>query len=131
VRLIALRRKMAAVSSAVLDARNAGAAQIVGVEVVDSRLDHARSISATHTVNIAHPDAVASIRELTGGAGADYAVEAAGRLETMKAVFRSVRDGAGCARCRQVRGESQPDHDVPLMVDLYLKNYLKLDALIA
>jgi aryl-alcohol dehydrogenase len=48
---------------------------IVAIDRVPQRLDLAAQLGATHTVNAATEDVPARIRELTGGRGADYAVE--------------------------------------------------------
>ena len=55
-------------------ARLAGAERIVAVDVVDEKLALARSLGATEAVD-ARGDAVAEVRELTGG-GVDYAFSA-------------------------------------------------------
>src|ERR1700689_1880709 len=57
--------------AAVLGARLAGAKTIIAVDVDDRKLDWAREFGATHTINSRSADAVAGIRELTDGLGAD------------------------------------------------------------
>ncbi|VTR93883.1 acetoin dehydrogenase : Alcohol dehydrogenase superfamily, zinc-containing OS=Rhodopseudomonas palustris (strain HaA2) GN=RPB_3806 PE=3 SV=1: ADH_N: ADH_zinc_N [Gemmata massiliana] len=81
--------------SAVMAARLHGVGTLIAVDVVEQKLADARRFGATHTVNACHCDPVAAILELTGGRGADFAVEAAGRRETMEAAFRCVRDKGG------------------------------------
>src|SRR6516165_9346571 len=80
--------------AAVLGARLAGAKTIIGVDVDDRKLRWAREFGATHVINSRNADPVESIKELTGGFGADVVIEAVGRPETYKqAVF--ARDLAG------------------------------------
>lgn len=64
-------------------ARLAGAATIIGVDLLDHRLAAARRLGATHTVNAGRADPVAEIRDLTHG-GVDYAFEVIGRAATVR-----------------------------------------------
>ncbi len=81
-------------------ARIAGAAQIVAVDMLDSKLELARTFGATHTVNASGGDAVAQVRALTATTlygdmrGVDYAFEVIGHGETfMQAVDMTRRGG--------------------------------------
>jgi aryl-alcohol dehydrogenase len=60
--------------SAVLAAVLAGCATIIGVDVNPARLELARELGATHTVNGREADAVERIRAITG-AGSDFSLE--------------------------------------------------------
>jgi S-(hydroxymethyl)glutathione dehydrogenase / alcohol dehydrogenase len=64
--------------SIIQGARIGGARQIIAVDQFDSKLEMARGVGATHTVNSAQTDAVKSVRELNSGAGVDHAFEAVG-----------------------------------------------------
>lgn len=74
-------------------ARAFGAAQIIAVDILDEKLEMARRLGATHTVNGARENAVAAVRELTGGSGVDVAFEALGRAETFIQASEVLRDG--------------------------------------
>ncbi len=74
-------------------ARAFGAGQIIAVDVRDDKLEAARGLGATHTVNAAHEDAVAAVSRLTAGRGVDVAIEALGRPETVVNAFMMTRDG--------------------------------------
>lgn len=63
--------------SAVMAAEHIGCRTIVAVDMVPDRLALALELGATHTVDPAAEDAVAVVRDVTGG-GADYSVEASG-----------------------------------------------------
>ncbi|MGW3142578.1 S-(hydroxymethyl)mycothiol dehydrogenase, partial [Streptomyces sp. NPDC001139] len=80
--------------AAVVGSRLAGAAKIIAVDIDDRKLETAKKLGATHTVNSKENDAVEAIRELTGGFGADVVIEAVGRPETYKQAFYA-RDLAG------------------------------------
>src|SRR5205807_8157969 len=57
-------------------AQLAGAVSIIAIDVNPSRLTRAGTFGATHTINSTDVDAVAAIRELTKGEGADFSFEA-------------------------------------------------------
>ena len=61
--------------SAVQGARLAGATTVVAVDRNAERLDLARRLGATHAVQVPETDAVAAVRDLTGGRGADSVLE--------------------------------------------------------
>lgn len=63
--------------SAIMGAHAAGANPVIAVDQVDEKLKLARELGATHTINAAHDDAVANIKELTHG-GAEYVFESVG-----------------------------------------------------
>lgn len=69
--------------SALLLAKMLGA-QVVVVDIVDEKLDHARAHGADATVNAAKVDVVAAIHDITGG-GADVSIEALGSPMTTNA----------------------------------------------
>lgn len=79
---VGLSGLMAAVAS--------GVTTIVAVDVVDSRLEFARTVGATHTVNSRTNDPVAAIKEITGG-GVDYALDTTGA----PTVYRQMIDSLG------------------------------------
>ena len=56
----------------------AGARQIIAVDVFDSKLEMARGLGATDTVNSKQHDAVEAVKALTDGLGVDYSFEAVG-----------------------------------------------------
>jgi S-(hydroxymethyl)glutathione dehydrogenase/alcohol dehydrogenase len=77
--------------SAIQGARVAGAAEIVAVDLVDSKLEAAQRFGATHAVR---PDELDDAKaRITGGDGFDYAFEAIGLPQTMRAAYDAVRRG--------------------------------------
>ena len=85
--------------AAIMGSRLAGASTIIAIDRDDKKLQWARDLGATHTVNAAQVDTVEAVRELTGGFGADVVIDAVGRpgnLETGVLRARSGRHrGAG------------------------------------
>lgn len=140
--------------SAVLAADLAHAGAIVAVDVVDSKLELAQEIGATHSVNARLQDPLSAILEITEGIGVDYAIEAAGRPDTMETAFQSVRDDGGlCVLAGNLPhggrisidpfnlirgkrligtsgGETKPDVDIPRYWKLYLTGQFRLDKLV-
>src|SRR5204863_3400558 len=64
--------------AALQGARIAGAARLIAVDLVPAKLGWARELGATDAVDASAGDAVAAVRELTGGEGVDIAFEATG-----------------------------------------------------
>ncbi|QRP48842.1 zinc-dependent alcohol dehydrogenase [Amycolatopsis sp. FDAARGOS 1241] len=59
-------------------ATHRGAGEVIGVDLVPERLARARAHGATTLDTRDHPDIAASIRQLTGGRGADSVIDAVG-----------------------------------------------------
>jgi S-(hydroxymethyl)mycothiol dehydrogenase len=141
--------------AAILGARLAGAGTIIGVDIDDRKLDWARKLGATDTINSANTDAVEAIKSLTGGNGADVVIEAVGRPETYKQAFYG-RDLAGTVvlvgvptpemtlelplldvfgRGGRLKsswyGDCLPDRDFPMLTDLHLQGRLPLEAFVS
>jgi len=64
--------------SALMAAKICGCSTIIAVDTVDSRLDLALELGATHTVNAKKTDPASAVKDLTNGRGTDYAVNATG-----------------------------------------------------
>lgn len=73
--------------SAIMAAEVAGCAEIIGVDIRQNRLDLARELGATHTVDATSADAVEEIRSITG-VGAQYTLE----TTAIPRVFRQAVD---------------------------------------
>ena len=80
-------------SNVIQIARAFGAGQIIAVDVRDDKLETAKGLGATHTVNATRGDVVAAVGALTNGRGVDVAIEALGRPETVVNAFMMTRDG--------------------------------------
>jgi len=141
-------------SAAIAGSRLAGAATIIAVDVDDRKLELARTLGATHTVNAGGGDPVEAIQKLTGGFGADVVIDAVGRPETWKQAFYA-RDLAGTVvlvgvptpdmhleiplldvfgRGGRLKsswyGDCLPERDFPMLIDLYLQGRLPLDTFV-
>ncbi|GGS20747.1 oxidoreductase [Streptomyces nojiriensis] len=142
-------------NAAVAGARLAGASRIIAVDLDDRKLEWARGLGATHTVNGRTEDVVKAVQALTGGNGADVVIDAVGRPETYQQAFYA-RDlagtvvlvgvptpemklelplldvfGRGGALKSSWYGDCLPERDFPLLIDLYLQGRLDLDAFVS
>jgi S-(hydroxymethyl)glutathione dehydrogenase/alcohol dehydrogenase len=134
--------------------RIAGASQIIAVDMLDNKLEMAKSFGATDTVNASQVDPVEAIKELTGGPGVHYAFEAIGLVEAP--FLQSIQ----CTRKRGVTiwvghaplntivnidartimqekmvmgslyGSARPQIEFPRLLNLYREGKLMLDQLI-
>lgn len=91
--------------AALLGARMTGANIIVACDLNDEKLQLARAMSATHTVNASNPSAVEQIREQTRG-GVNYAFEMAGSVKAMELAYKITRRGGTTVTA----GLSNPQH---------------------
>jgi alcohol dehydrogenase len=95
--------------SAISGAKMVSPAHVVAIDMADARLDAARRFGADLTVNNSREDAIAYVRELTGGLGADVAIEAVGVPETFELCTALVRPGGRVANIG-VHGKSATLH---------------------
>lgn len=63
-------------------AKKKGARRVIVVDVLDGKLDLARTLGADLTINMKKEDPIAFVKDLTDGVGADVVVEAAGTAES-------------------------------------------------
>lgn len=70
-----------------------GASTIVAVDISAEKLELARELGATHTVDSSDVDPVEAVREITGGRGVDVAFEALGSAATVETAIGLVDDG--------------------------------------
>jgi Zn-dependent alcohol dehydrogenase len=141
--------------SAMLGAALVGASPIVVVDVAPDKLELARRLGATHTLDASAlgDDVVPAAQEATGG-GVDVAVEAVGRPETLRQAFSALKPGGTVIAVgltavdatvavpinelvqQQKRlvgslyGSANPPVDLPRIFALYRSGRLPLDALL-
>jgi alcohol dehydrogenase len=83
--------------AAVMTAKLYTPAQIVVIDLDDGRLAKAKEFGADVTINNGREDAVKRVLELTGGLGADVAVEAVGIPATFELAAELIRPGGKLA----------------------------------
>ncbi len=130
-----------------------GASVIIAVDISDERLQLARSLGATHSINAQKEDVLAGVKSVLTQ-GADFAFECAGNKGSMESAFRSVRDKGGlCVIAGNLSqgqtiqldpfdfirgkrligtwgGETQPDRDIPRYAHAILSGKLNVKQLI-
>ena len=139
--------------SAINGAALAGADRIIAIDTVSSKLEVARLMGATDTINASNVDPVEAIKELTGG-GVEYSFEAVGLKKTAEQSFQILRAGGTATiigmvpfgmkielngydflRERKIQGSSMGSNrfrvDMPKLLNAWRKGDLKLDHLIS
>jgi S-(hydroxymethyl)mycothiol dehydrogenase len=148
---------VAAIAASVL----AGASPVIAVDIDPRKLEKAKAMGATHTVDSSQADPVEEIKRIAaetyeGAEGADVVIEAVGRPETWKQAFYA-RDlagtvvlvgvptpdmkvpdlplidvfGRGGALKSSWYGDCLPSRDFPMLVDLYRQGRFDLDAFVS
>ena len=130
-----------------------GAAKIIAVDTLNNKLEMAKKLGATHTINAAEEDPVMKIIEISGAMGADYSFEVVGLPELVTQAFDATDPGGeaimvgmspigapitinsiplfmGKTLKGAFYGSTRFRIDMPMLVDLYMGGKLKLDELI-
>jgi len=140
--------------SVIMGAKLAGATTIIAVDLDPRKLEWAKGFGATHTVNPNEGDAVAKIREITGGHGVNASFEAVGKPQTIETALWC-RDLAGVCVIIGVAGQDArldlpvakffdiggslrvswygdclPTRDFPLLAARYVQGQLDLDGVV-
>jgi len=140
--------------AALQGARLAGAAPIIAIDRVASKLELARRCGATETIDASHADAASAVRDLTAGRGADYVFEVVGRSDTIESAFDMTRRAGTCTivgagsftdmvkfgamhlmvGAKTIRGcvygSTDPARDFPEIIRLQQSGHLDLAALV-
>jgi aryl-alcohol dehydrogenase len=140
--------------SALMAAKLAGCAKIIAVDIRDERLELARELGATHTVNHAKSKSVvADINAIVRG-GVDYSIETSALPNVFREAVESLQQGGGqCVllgsarsgvdvgfemrniqRGRLVRGvvqgEARPKEFLPKLIDLMAEGRMPFERMI-
>ena len=139
--------------SAINGAAIAGAARIIAIDMVDSKLELARKFGATDVINAGEKDAIGEVREMTGG-GVHYSFEAIGLKQTAEQAFKMLGFGGTATIIgmipvgtqvelhgpeflmeRKMQGSNMGSNrfrvDMPRFVEFYLQGRLHLDDMIS
>ena len=103
--------------SAIMGAKLFSPSHIIAIDLADTRLDAAKQFGADVVINNTHGDAVAEVMEMTGGLGADVAIEAVGVPATFELATELARPGGHIANIG-VHGEPVTLH----LEDLWIRN---------
>jgi alcohol dehydrogenase len=103
--------------SAIIGSRLYSPTTVVSIDLADNRLEAAKSFGADVTVNNSREDALEVVRSLTGGLGADVAIEAVGTPATFELAASLIRPGGHVANIG-VHGRPATLH----LEDLWIRN---------
>ncbi|MCU1387287.1 MAG: alcohol dehydrogenase [Ilumatobacteraceae bacterium] len=103
--------------SAIIGSRLYSPTTVIAIDLADSRLEAAKSFGADVTVNNARENPVEVVMALTGGFGADVAIEAVGTPATFELATRLIRPGGHVANIG-VHGSPATLH----LEDLWIRN---------
>jgi S-(hydroxymethyl)glutathione dehydrogenase/alcohol dehydrogenase len=139
--------------SAVNGAALAGASRVIAIDTMPSKLEKAREMGATDTINASNADPVEQVNALLPG-GVQYSFEAIGTKATAEQSFQMLRPGgmatiigmipfgtkielhgADFLRDRRIQGTSMGGNrfrvDMPRLLLMWQQGRLKLDHLIS
>lgn len=136
--------------SAIMAAAATGATTIIAVDIIESRLEEAKRLGATHTLNSKDVDVVASVLEITGGRGTDFAVDTTGVAPVVEQVIAATSFGGtigllGVAKptatiglaamsgkrvLNLIEGDAVPQNFIPKLIDLYKAGRFPFDTLV-
>jgi S-(hydroxymethyl)glutathione dehydrogenase / alcohol dehydrogenase len=131
----------------------ANASRIIAVDVLDNKLEYAKTVGATDVVNAASDDPVQAVQALVRG-GVDYAFEAIGNTKAGSQAFDMVRRGGTAvivgmmpfgskmeinaaaflgekALKGSFYGSTRFRIDMPRLCEFYLQGKIKLDELVS
>jgi alcohol dehydrogenase len=83
--------------SAIMGSHLFSPSHVIAIDLADTRLEAAKHFGADVTVNNSREDPIAIVKELTGGLGADVAIEAVGMPATFELATELVRPGGHVA----------------------------------
>ena len=134
-------------------ARIAGAGRIIAIDLNPTKLEMAQQFGATDVIDGSKVDAVAAVKELTGG-GVEFSFEAIGSKTAAEQCFKMLCGGGTATiigmipvgtnielhgpdflAAKKIQGSLMGSNrfrvDMPRYVDLYLQGRLKLDELVS
>jgi aryl-alcohol dehydrogenase len=103
-------------SGAIMAGRVAGCSKVIAVDIHESRLELARELGATHTINTRDVDLTAEIMRITGDRGADFVVDTTARPE----LLRQAADALGLRGTLALVGAAAPGTEVTFEIGLSL-----------
>ncbi|KRM30452.1 aryl-alcohol dehydrogenase [Agrilactobacillus composti DSM 18527 = JCM 14202] len=136
--------------AAMMAGRISGCTSVIAVDIVDSRLELAKELGATHAINSKNEDPVAAIKKLTGDYGVDFTVDTTGVTQVMEDSIKALNQG-GVSACIAVTshhidvdtwndlcvddksvigvnmGDSIPQIDIPRLIRFYRQGVFDFD----
>lgn len=130
-----------------------GCTTVIAIDIHDSRLELAKELGATHTINSMTEDLNERIKEITGGKGVDYSIDTTGVSAVMKSSIDvlAVRGVAAPIAVTPntlelntsqdlvptnrtiigvLMGDSIPQITIPQLIEYYKKGQFPIDILV-
>lgn len=139
--------------SALMGAKISGCSTIIAVDLNESRLEMAKELGATHTINGGSQDILETIKSITNDYGVEYAVDASGSTFIVSQAIKALAHGGEMVliaagyknldldinmeiflKTRTIRGiiegATHPKYFIPKLVDFYKKGMFPFDKLV-
>ncbi|GAB6054353.1 alcohol dehydrogenase catalytic domain-containing protein [Magnetospira thiophila] len=104
-------------------AKALGAQPVILTGTRDNRLEMGKRLGADHTINVRNEDAVAKVRDYTGGIGADYVLECSGGATGLNDAAQMVNRGG------KICLQAFPGEPVPVDVAYLVRNNIYIYAI--
>ncbi len=139
--------------SVILGAKRRGSSTVIAIDIEDKKLQFAKRMGATHTLNARAKDLLAQLARIVPG-GVDHAVDASGNKTAMENAFACIKEKGGtCVIAGNLGkdekielhpfdlikgkrivgtwgGETVPDRDIPKYVRAFANGKLPFDRMI-
>ncbi len=136
--------------AAMMAGRISGCTKVIGIDIVDARLDLAKELGATDVINSQNGNVVQAVKDLTGGYGVDFAVDTTGVTSVMEDSIKVLAQGGTSAAIAVTpnhidvdtwndlcvddkkligvnMGDSIPQVDIPRLIDFYKMGMFDFD----
>lgn len=130
----------------------ANASHVIAIDINDERLAIAKELGATDTINSMNEDVIERVKEITGGKGAQYALETTGVPVVVNSAIKSLANKGEMATVAVskksveidvahdilpysrtikgvIEGDAVPQLFIPKLVDFYRKGQFEIDKL--
>jgi L-iditol 2-dehydrogenase len=129
--------------------RLAGCSRVIAVDLSDAKLELAKKLGAEDTINPKSGNVAERVRALTGGHGADVAIECVGATDPIRTAIEGVRKGGAVTLVgnirptveiplqkvvsRQIRlqGSCASSGEYPVCIDLLARGAIQVDPIIS
>lgn len=139
--------------SALMACQQRSPAKLIAIDIEPAKLSLAKELGASDTILADDPELKNKILSLTNGKGCDFAIEAAGGIDTIETAFTLIKREGGelifashpkagqmisidpfeLISGKKIKGSwgggSKPDRDIPLLDELYSQKKLNLEKL--
>ncbi|MFD1484410.1 NAD(P)-dependent alcohol dehydrogenase [Lacticaseibacillus baoqingensis] len=136
--------------AAMMAGRISGCVKVIGIDIVDSRLDLAKELGATDVINSKNVDVVKAVKDLTDGYGVNWAVDTTGVTAVMENSIKVLAQGGTsatiavtphhidvdtwndlCVDDKKIvgvnMGDSIPQIDIPRLIQFYQMGVFDFD----